>query len=72
MFDDRLEIWSPGCLPPPITLERLGHDQFSRNKVIANVLAERLSVPTACAARPAEHRAMIAQRIARYLHDYGR
>jgi ATP-dependent DNA helicase RecG len=41
MFDDRLEIWSPGRLPPPITLERLGYDQFSRNRVIARVLVER-------------------------------
>jgi ATP-dependent DNA helicase RecG len=41
MFDDRLEIWSPGCLPPPITLERLGFDQFSRNRLIARVLVER-------------------------------
>ena len=40
IFDDRLEIWSPGKLPPPITLERLGFDQFSRNKVIARVLLE--------------------------------
>jgi ATP-dependent DNA helicase RecG len=40
MFDDRLEIWSPGKLPPPITLERLGYDQFSRNRVIARVLVE--------------------------------
>ncbi|MGH7862755.1 MAG: ATP-binding protein, partial [Candidatus Dormibacteraceae bacterium] len=41
MFDDRLEIWSPGRLPPPITLERLGFDQFSRNRLIARVLVER-------------------------------
>lgn len=41
MFDDRLEIWSPGRLPPPITLERLGYDQFSRNRLIARVLVER-------------------------------
>ena len=40
MFDDRLEIWSPGKLPPPITLERLGYDQFSRNRLIARVLVE--------------------------------
>lgn len=39
MFDDRLEIWSPGKLPP-IRLERLGYDQFSRNKIIARVLVE--------------------------------
>jgi ATP-dependent DNA helicase RecG len=41
MFDDRLEIWSPGRLPPPVTLERLGYDQFSRNRLIARVLVER-------------------------------
>lgn len=41
MFDDRLEIWSPGRLPPPITLERLGYDQFSRNRLIVRVLVER-------------------------------
>jgi ATP-dependent DNA helicase RecG len=41
IFDDRLEIWSPGRLPPPITLERLGYDQFSRNRLIARVLVER-------------------------------
>lgn len=41
MFDDRLEIWSPGKLLPPITLERLGYDQFSRNRLIARVLVER-------------------------------
>lgn len=41
IFDDRLEIWSPGRLPPPITLERLGYDQFSRNRLVARVLVER-------------------------------
>lgn len=41
LFDDRLEIWSPGRLPPPITLERLGYDQFSRNRLIARVLVEQ-------------------------------
>jgi ATP-dependent DNA helicase RecG len=41
MFDDRMEIWSPGRLPPPVTLERLGYDQFSRNRLIARVLVER-------------------------------
>jgi ATP-dependent DNA helicase RecG len=40
IFDDRLEIWSPGRLPPPMTLERLGYDQFSRNRLIARVLVE--------------------------------
>jgi ATP-dependent DNA helicase RecG len=41
LFDDRLELWSPGRLPPPMTLERLGYDQFSRNRLIARVLLER-------------------------------
>lgn len=40
IFDDCLEIWSPGKLPPSITLRRLGFDQFSRKKVIARVLLE--------------------------------
>jgi ATP-dependent DNA helicase RecG len=40
IFDDQLEICIPGKLPPPITLERLGFDQFSRNKVIARVPME--------------------------------
>lgn len=44
IFDDRLEIWSPGRLPPPITLERLGYDQFSRNRLIARVLVEGGSI----------------------------
>jgi ATP-dependent DNA helicase RecG len=44
IFDDRLEIWSTGRLPPPITLERLGYDQFSRNRLIARVLVERGSI----------------------------
>lgn len=41
MFDDRLEIWSPGRLPSPMTVERLGYDQLSRNRLIARVLLER-------------------------------
>lgn len=41
IFDDRLEIWSPGRLLPLITLERLGYDQFSRNRLIARVLVEQ-------------------------------
>ncbi len=44
IFDDRLEISSPGRLPPPITLEGLGYDQFSRNRLIARVLVERGSI----------------------------
>ena len=40
MFDDRLESRSPGKLPRPITLERLGYGQLSQNNVIARVSVE--------------------------------
>jgi len=37
IFDDRLEIWNPGLLPPPLTLYKLKgkHDSFPRNPLIA-------------------------------------
>ena len=37
IFDDRLEIWNPGLLPPPLTLEKLKgkHDSVPRNPLIA-------------------------------------
>ncbi len=37
IFDDRLEVWNPGLLPPPLTLEKLKgkHDSFPRNPLIA-------------------------------------
>ncbi len=37
IFDDRLEIWNPGLLPPPLTLDKLKgkHDSFPRNPLIA-------------------------------------
>lgn len=38
MYDDRLEIISPGNLPPSISIERLGIDHYSRNPLIAKVL----------------------------------
>lgn len=38
MFDDRLEIISPGNLPPSISIERLGFDHYSRNPLIAKIL----------------------------------
>ena len=40
LFADRLEIWNPGELPPPLTLERLRHPHPSipRNPLIADPL----------------------------------
>lgn len=37
IFDDRLEIWNPGLLPPPLTLNKLKgkHDSIPRNPLIA-------------------------------------
>ena len=40
MFDDRLEIFSPGKLPNIVTLENMKHTRFSRNPVIARFLSE--------------------------------
>ena len=43
MFDDRLEIRSPGLLPPPLTLEQLRQHKsihISRNPLIVRALAD--------------------------------
>lgn len=40
MFDDRLEIFSPGRLPNTITLENMKYKRFSRNPRIARILTE--------------------------------
>ena len=40
MFDDRLEISSPGQLPGVVTLENIRETRFSRNPVISRVLTE--------------------------------
>ncbi len=40
MFDDRLEIFSPGGLPRPVTLENMYYTRFSRNPKIARILYE--------------------------------
>src|SRR6266581_4873907 len=43
MFDDRVEVRSPGLLPPPVTLEQLQQHKslhFSRNPLIVRVLAD--------------------------------
>jgi len=37
IFDDRLEVWNPGCLPSGLTIEKLKtkHDSIPRNPLIA-------------------------------------
>ena len=40
MFDDRLEIHSPGKLPNIVTVENIKHERFSRNTRIARTLTE--------------------------------
>jgi len=40
IYDDRVEIWNPGGLPPPLTIESLKgpHKSIPRNPLIANAL----------------------------------
>ncbi len=45
MFEDRLELYSPGAIPNTITPDRLVHLQSSRNEVLTSLLA-KCPVPT--------------------------
>ena len=40
MFDDRMEITSPGKLPSIVTVDNIKHTRFSRNPLIARVLSD--------------------------------
>lgn len=40
IFDDRIEIFNPGCLPPGVTIENIKDAQVSRNEVIAGILKD--------------------------------
>ena len=40
MFSDRIEIYSPGRLPGHVTVDNIVEERFSRNEVIAQVLAD--------------------------------
>jgi ATP-dependent DNA helicase RecG len=40
MFDDRLEIYSPGALPNTVTVDNIALRQATRNELITNLLAE--------------------------------
>jgi predicted HTH transcriptional regulator len=39
MFDDRLELYSPGAIPNTMTVDSLPYRQFSRNETITSLLA---------------------------------
>jgi ATP-dependent DNA helicase RecG len=40
LFEDRIEIFNPGCLPPGVTVENIKDAQMSRNEIIAARLKE--------------------------------
>ncbi len=40
MFSDRIEVYSPGRLPGHVTVDNIADERFSRNEVIAQVLAD--------------------------------
>ncbi len=40
MFDDRLEIYSPGALPNTVTIDSMALRQATRNELITSLLAE--------------------------------
>ena len=40
IFEDRIEIFNPGCLPPGVTVENIKDAQMSRNEIIAARLKE--------------------------------
>ena len=40
MFSDRIEVYSPGRLPGHVTIDNIADERFSRNQVIAQVLAD--------------------------------
>lgn len=40
LFEDRLEVFNPGCLPPGVTVENIRDAQVSRNEIIAGRLKD--------------------------------
>jgi len=40
LFSDRIEVYSPGRLPGHVTVDNLVDERFSRNEVVAQVLAD--------------------------------
>lgn len=39
-FEDRIEVFNPGCLPPGVTVENIRDAQVSRNEIIAGRLKD--------------------------------
>lgn len=58
MFDDRLEIYSPGSIPNTMTIESLPLRQSTRNELIASMLARCPNTP----GKPGEHRQFIMEK----------
>jgi predicted HTH transcriptional regulator len=46
LFDDRLEVYSPGKLPNTITLENMADRQFTRNQLLVSFLSRQTSPHT--------------------------
>ncbi|MDI6792847.1 MAG: putative DNA binding domain-containing protein [bacterium] len=46
IFDDRLELYSPGKLPNTITLENIAYRQFTRNELLVSFLSKIKSEET--------------------------
>lgn len=40
MFADRIEVYSPGRLPGPVTVDNIREERFSRNETIVQVLSD--------------------------------
>jgi len=40
VFEDRIEVFNPGCLPPGVTVETIKDAQASRNEIIAALLKD--------------------------------
>ena len=39
LFDDRLELYSPGGLPNTLTVDSIAHRQFTRNETLVGLLS---------------------------------
>ena len=45
LYADRLEVYSPGGLPGPMTVESLGRKRYARNPILRQLMADLLGVP---------------------------
>lgn len=58
MFDDRLELYSPGAIPNTMTIESLPLRQSTRNELITSMLARCPNIP----GEPGDHRQFIMEK----------